>query len=450
VPGTDPLVGRVLSDRYRIEERIGEGAMGAVYRGTHVLLERPVAIKVLGMGEPARGSAERRFEREARAASVVDHENVVRILDFGRSEDGILFLVMEYVEGPLLSDAIDAGHFPPRRAVAIATQIAGAIEAAAEAGIVHRDLKPDNVVLTTKTGRADWVKVLDFGLAKILGPDVPALTAQGAVFGTPAYMSPEQCRGADVDVRSDLYALGIVLYEMLAGRPPFRGGHANVFRAHLHEPVPPIGSCPPALEAIVRRCLEKAPAARFQTAGELRASLISFASVPAARPAPDARATEVDDNSLLEQLGLLRKRREDTLVDLGTRLVQRRVAPAAVRALVAEIKAREAERVAAGEAVAVLEAELEEREADSREMASAGTDQLREAEAQVVRVEAGLRDRVGQLSSSESALRAGYAALSRELHGLGELLRSDFSSQWTLLETLEREIAARERLIESG
>jgi hypothetical protein len=408
----DPLAGILVADRYRLEERIGEGGMGTVYRAVHVLLDRPVALKILRDDLPAFANPAKRFQREARAASGIDHENVIRILDFGRADQGFLYLVMEFVEGDALSGVLAReGTLHPGRAVDLATQIAGALEAAAELGIVHRDLKPENILLTRRGDRGDFVKILDFGLAKLLTvADTGPLTISGNVFGTPAYMSPEQCKGAAVDVRSDIYALGILLYEMIAGTPPWTGSYASLFRAQLTRPPPPIratfpeAQCPPALEVAILRCLEKDPAARFQTPAELRAALEAVGlprpggkpgslrrragdgtlargvaptlAVPAAAPpsetfrADDSRETDTGEEGLEEQLGQLRRRREESLVRIAEMLHRRGHLPAAGQAVLVAIRRREGELSEIGEQVAVAEAEVEEAERASRELAA--------------------------------------------------------------------------------
>ncbi len=407
-------MGILVADRYRLEERIGEGGMGTVYKAVHVLLDRPVALKILRDDVPAFANPAKRFQREARAASGIDHENVIRILDFGRADQGFLYLVMEFVEGDALSGVLaKEGAIHPARAVDVAVQIAGALEAAAELGIVHRDLKPENILLTKRGDRGDFVKVLDFGLAKLLTvADTGPLTITGNVFGTPAYMSPEQCKGAPVDGRSDIYALGILLYEMVAGTPPWTGSYASLFRAQLTRPPPPIREtfrevqCPPALEVAIFRCLEKDPDRRFQTPAELRIALEALgmarpggkpsalrrragdgtlargvaptmaAAVAAAAPpsetfrAEDARATDTGEDGLEEQLGQLRRRREESLVRIGETLHRRGHLPAAGQAVLVAVRRREGELAELGEQVALAEAEVEEGERTSRELAA--------------------------------------------------------------------------------
>jgi eukaryotic-like serine/threonine-protein kinase len=268
----DPLVGTVIAERYRIDRKLGEGGMGAVYKGEHVLMQKPVAIKVLHREMTVMGEVVKRFEREAIAAGRIDHPNVATATDFGKLDDGSFFLVLEYVPGKPLADVIAAeGALGSDRALSIGRQVAAALSAAHAAGIVHRDLKPDNVMLIEKGGMADFVKVLDFGIAKLDASGGKALTQVGSVFGTPQYMSPEQAQGKTVDARADLYALGLVIYEMLAGHPTFESEElVGLLTAQMVQPPPPLpASVDPAVSALVMKLLEKDPGARIQTATEL-------------------------------------------------------------------------------------------------------------------------------------------------------------------------------------
>jgi serine/threonine-protein kinase len=269
----DPHVGRVLAQRYRVVKLLGSGGMGSVYRAEHVHMKKLVAVKILHRHMTTNAEVVARFEREAVAAGRIDHPNVAAATDFGKLEDGSFYLALEYVEGKSLSEVIDEGSLPPYRALVIARQIAEALAAAHAAGIVHRDLKPDNVLLVERDGLGDFVKVLDFGIAKVHLDDGghKPLTQIGTIFGTPQYMSPEQGQGRPVDGRSDLYSLGIILYEMLAGQLPFDADDLVVLiTRQVTEPPPPL---PEALPAPVReltlQLLEKKPEARVQSAAEL-------------------------------------------------------------------------------------------------------------------------------------------------------------------------------------
>lgn len=261
----DELVGRTIAGRYRIVERVGEGGMGIVYRARHEVLDRDVAVKFLAPELASDTTNRQRFLREARVANRIDHEHIVDLIDFGETGDGLVFLVMEYLEGQNLGEVIAGSALEPERAVKIARQLAGALARAHELDVVHRDIKPQNVVLVS-SGRGDFAKLLDFGLARMQGE--LRLTASGAVFGTPEYMAPEQARGDKLSGQADLYALGCVLFEMLTGSPPFTGVAPDVIMKHLREPPPALSEVrpglPEGLEVLVARLLAKEPGARHR------------------------------------------------------------------------------------------------------------------------------------------------------------------------------------------
>jgi len=275
----DSLIGSVLAGKYRIDERLSAGGMGTVYRGTHVLMEKTVAVKVLRPSLAADENIVARFSREARAASRISHPNALSVTDFGEDENGIVFLVMEYLSGRTLKKVIqEEGPLPLPRVVDITRQIADALHAAHEQGVVHRDLKSDNIMLLdTMTG--DHAKVLDFGIAKINEPesnrDSGSLTAPNLVIGTPQYMSPEQCsQNSEIDSRSDIYSLGVILYEMLVGHVPFTADSPTmVMMKHLQEPVPSVlderKDLPASIGRVIARAMAKLPANRYQNVAEL-------------------------------------------------------------------------------------------------------------------------------------------------------------------------------------
>jgi len=274
-PVVDPLIGAVVGERYRIVSRIGVGGMGAVYRAEHTMMRRDLAIKVLLSELGGREEFARRFEREAESASRLTHPNIITVTDFGRTPDGALFLAMEFLAGESLTSVISQGPLPRARALAIVRQILRALDHAHAAGVVHRDLKPDNIMLVERDGQRDVVKILDFGIAKVTEPTSggEVLTQAGVIFGTPEYLSPEQAIGTHVDARADLYAAGVILYEMLAGRRPFESeDKVKIISMHLsHAPprmrdVNPAVEVPPALEQVVLQAMEKHRENRFASA----------------------------------------------------------------------------------------------------------------------------------------------------------------------------------------
>lgn len=239
----DPLIGGLL-DRYRIVESLGRGAMGCVYRGAHTVLVNECAIKVLYGNFALNQRLVERFRREAQAIGQMSHPNIVNVIDFGRTNDGLTFLVMELINGRTLERAIETdGPFVPARAASIARQIAAGLGEAHRHGFVHRDMKPANVMLAKADGH-ETVKLLDFGVVGLIQAATMAkLTVAGHIVGTPNYMAPEQARSSSVSPAADLYALGVILYEMLSGRPPFEGyGVAEVLLKHLNDPPPPLSS----------------------------------------------------------------------------------------------------------------------------------------------------------------------------------------------------------------
>ncbi|MEJ7575388.1 MAG: protein kinase [Pyrinomonadaceae bacterium] len=298
--GGDELVGQTLASKYRIEEHISNGGMGAVYRATHVLMEKSVAIKVLHPALAADGKIVQRFTREAKAASRISHPHALNVTDFGEAENGVVFLVMEYLRGRTLKEVIrEEGTMPLARAAEIIRQVCGALDAAHAEGVVHRDLKSDNIMLE-ELGAGDWAKVLDFGIAKIQESDShdPALTAPNLVIGTPQYMSPEQCsQSSNIDNRSDIYSLGIIIYEMLAGHVPFTADSpTEIMMKHLQNAPPSISEerkdLPVEVSGVITRALAKRPEDRFQSAGELSEAL-SFAAEASASNAIPVSTTAV-------------------------------------------------------------------------------------------------------------------------------------------------------------
>ncbi|MCA9576924.1 MAG: serine/threonine protein kinase [Sandaracinaceae bacterium] len=275
----EDLEGKRVADRFDVGEIIAMGGMGTVYRATQIGLGRPVALKVLRQHSSWDRDTVQRFHREAKTMSLLVHPNTVRVIEFGETTDGLLFLAMEYLEGRTLSQAIRERELGVPDAVHIAAQILSSLKEAHDKGVIHRDLKPDNIFLAEDpTSDEPMVKVLDFGIAKVVGAELSfdALETQaGTVFGTPKYMSPEQAQGHELDGRSDLYAVGALLYAMLTGSPPFDDADAVVVMAHhIREKVVsprervPDAPIPPALDRVVMKALAKQPQQRYKDASE--------------------------------------------------------------------------------------------------------------------------------------------------------------------------------------
>jgi len=274
--------GTILGGRYRLGELLGRGGMGEVFRAVQLSIEREVAVKVLRTDgfkdDETREVWLQRFRREAEVLSTLKHPNTVTVYDFGKTREGHCYIVMELLSGRTLLDVLrQEGPMTSERAVSVTRQICMSLAEAHEQGIVHRDLKPENIFLTRYQDGSDWVKVMDFGVAKLLArPDEAVLTRPGSVFGTPAYMSPEQASGEMLSPRSDIYSVGILLYTMLTGKPPFWGGTAAaILMQHANDPPPRMDPerlrepVPPAVEKSVMQCLEKSPEERPQSAAEL-------------------------------------------------------------------------------------------------------------------------------------------------------------------------------------
>ena len=286
-PEPDPLLGAVLAERYKVLDRIGEGGMGSVYVGQHVTLGKRVALKVLKPELCYDKTIVERFLREAKATSSIEHENVVDILDFGHAPNGSAFFVMEFLRGQELAQLIEQiGRIPWHRAKPILIQIAHGLGSAHENGIIHRDMKPGNVFLIKRSGRSDFVKIIDFGIAKV--EDEDALTRAGMVFGTAAYMAPEQATASELDGRADLYALSCMAFEMLTGRLPFSATHPlKMLNCHIREPAPsmrslvPQAQVPEAVDNVILRGLSKLPDERYP---DMYAFARALEAIPAEQP----------------------------------------------------------------------------------------------------------------------------------------------------------------------
>ncbi len=266
----DPFVGKVIDGRYEIQQRVGEGGMGVVYKARQMSIDRTIALKMLNQQMQGDQQWVQRFYNEAKACSRLQHPNTIRMFDFGQTQDGRLFMTMEFLDGLSLRDALARGPLVPQRVVKILIQCCASLAEAHSIGIIHRDIKPDNLFLLNMAGSPDFVKLLDFSVAKLLEGD-RMKTQAGVVFGTPQYMSPEQGRGAPLDARSDLYALGVLAFEMLTGNVPFNDDNPmTVIQMHLHGAIPPMpDSIPYSVQQIVRRAMEKDAARRYQSSGEM-------------------------------------------------------------------------------------------------------------------------------------------------------------------------------------
>jgi eukaryotic-like serine/threonine-protein kinase len=288
--------GVVIAGKYRVLALIGDGSMGAVYRVENVETREVVALKLLHMDLSGHNEVIARFAREAIAAARIEHPNVVRAIDFGKTGDGSVYLVLEYVNGRELRSELAGRPMPVERALKIMRGVVAGTRAAHEKGIIHRDLKPENIMLVERDGDRDFVKLLDFGIARLeAGAGNPKsstqpLTVVGTTLGTPGYMSPEQVLGGPIDARSDLYALGVIFFELLTGSCPFSGNVATLLQQHLTakppELPPKIAHANPDLARIVGVLLAKSAAQRFQTAAELAEALDKLSMPSAQRPAP--------------------------------------------------------------------------------------------------------------------------------------------------------------------
>ncbi len=321
---THDLVGRILGDRYRILSRLGQGGMGSIYLAEHVTLGKRMAVKVLRPEYSRDAELLDRFQHEARAASQIGQENIVEVFDFGHTPEGEAYFVMEALDGESLARILHRdGPMTVARAIPIFLQICRALGAAHERGIVHRDLKPENVFILRRNDGADFVKVLDFGIAKGPGtPDSKRLTKAGSIIGTPEYMSPEQASSNVIDQRSDVYAFGVLAYETLTGRLPFDGDTplATLMKHQSDAPVPPRKlrpELPQDVEQIVLRALVKRPEGRQQSMEELSAELSRLAG---------DRATDRAGDKVVDRRAPRSSTRGETL-PLGDTLPLRDFAP---------------------------------------------------------------------------------------------------------------------------
>ncbi len=298
-PNADPIIGTIIDGRYEVLRALGEGGMGVVYHVQHRVLQRSFALKMLRKDLARERDLCARFIQEARSAATIAHPNVVQITDYGELPDATPYFVMEFLEGlPLARLCRGGGPLPAARALRIVMQIASGVGAAHRAGIVHRDLKPDNVIVLQDMNRRDVVKLLDFGVAKVAG--AASVTRTGMVFGSPHYMSPEQAAGQHVDHRADIYAIGVIMYEVFTGRVPFEADtFMGVLTKHMFMAPEPFKGGPGfatrelgALEEVTLRCLEKKPDARFPTTDTLIAAIEEVVQLGARSSSFDLRVSD--------------------------------------------------------------------------------------------------------------------------------------------------------------
>jgi len=338
-PQSDRYLGCTIDNRYKVEGIVGEGGMGVVYQCRHKIIDKRVALKILRADLARDAEVTERFLMEAKAASAIPDEHIISISDFGQLPDGAAYFVMEFLEGTPLAQLAGGGRpMALERILPIARQLTEGLGAAHVRGIVHRDLKPDNVFLIQRGKEADFVKILDFGIAKVTSTGGGRLTQVGSVFGTPHYMSPEQAAGTPLDQRGDIYSLGVMLYELATGRVPFDAENfVGILSQHLYqEPIPPREAAPGALipeefEAIVLKCMAKKPEHRYQAMLQLRDDLWQLERRLVAQLAPDStRSASVDPSASVEGTALST---ELTLAGLRPRrwpLVAAIVAPVAI------------------------------------------------------------------------------------------------------------------------
>jgi serine/threonine protein kinase len=324
----DPFVGRTLDEKYCVEERLGAGGMGAVYRARHLQMDRPVAIKFLHQRFVEDEAARVRFQTEARAAVKLRHPNAISVTDFGQASEHCVYIVMELLEGHTLREILSReAPIETARAISIMLQASDAVGAAHEAGIIHRDLKPSNILVTQSADQPAAVKVLDFGIAKVSAEDeddAGILPQTNSVFGTPRYMSPEQRNGNDPTPAADVYSLGVIIYEMLTGTVPFSGSTpAEIAEKHANNPPRSpreiVAAIPEDIERVILHALEKQPADRPANAAEFRQELLDTAErlgleYHAMKSAPDIEAlrdsgVESPSGRLVVDISRLREKR---------------------------------------------------------------------------------------------------------------------------------------------
>jgi len=381
----DPLIGTRLGDRMTLIQEIGRGGMGTVYRARHEILERDFAVKILRSDMRRDPVVVERFKREARAASRLEHPNVVFISDFDQLPDRRFYIVMEFISGKSLREILnEEGPMAVNRVCQILAQIADALDYAHEQGVIHRDLKSENIILTNSRGR-EVAKILDFGLAKLVSDalDMQSITNQGQIFGTPETMAPEQITGSGIDNRVDIYAMGVLTYELLVGKPPFSGHMLQVLMAHKKQ-APPKPSAerkgvPPELDELVLKCMAKDPAGRYSRASELVTiyqSILHQSTVAANKKtvppmAPQRHATSsIRMESALDEKGVLELRLHESVLEVAEHLRDRNLGSARITQVLAAILEQEEKLVDLRNQKHMLQTQLDSIEVSGRERAA--------------------------------------------------------------------------------
>jgi serine/threonine-protein kinase len=327
-PEEESLVGRRLFGEYTMIKKLGEGGMGAVYLLRQDQIDQHIAVKVLHGRAANSDELVQRFYREAKSLSMLSHPNIIDVFIFGRTDDGLIYMAMEYIDGQSLRELVDSvGALEELRAIRIIIQCLSALEEAHSQGIIHRDMKPDNILLKKHRDGSDRAKVLDFGIAKVKEPPgtpQQKLTQVGVVYGTPEYLSPEQAQATDLDHRSDLYSLGVVFFELLTGSVPFDAPTAvTILTMHVFEKPPkPSDVAPhpihPDTEAIVLKALEKKPADRFADAAAFREALEAREAVLTGGPGPEAKTVLISPDDFLPSRDKVPNPQLDTTVPIAT------------------------------------------------------------------------------------------------------------------------------------
>jgi eukaryotic-like serine/threonine-protein kinase len=464
----DPFVGSVVAGRYVVEELLGIGGMGSVYRARHQFIGRSVALKFLDASFTSNDRLRKRFLGEARAANQINHEHIIDITDFGETEDGVIYMVMEYLEGRSLEWEIERGPIDIRRALRIARQIALGLARAHELGVMHRDIKPANIHLIRRGRDADFVKILDFGVARI--EQDARITGQDMIVGTPEYIAPEQIRSASPTCSSDLYSLGCLLFEMLTGKIPFDGKTTVLLVKHLNDPVPPPSSINPKIprevDALVLKLMEKRPEDRHRDAyhvvqdlqslldapgvrGPSRQNLLAVASEPPPSPPPRPSQIDREEEGWERSLRLYRQLQRDTPQPSGEPAWLAE-AIATVERTMSEIRLLRKQL----QTTAALATEQEELERSTREQIGRAIDELLQDDSklggQIAELQAQLGPVEPRLDAALHAVVQGATELPKSLR-LGEpLTASQLASVHELVHgcselTLARDILGRVR-----